>query len=156
MELELVINGVQFRLGDSEDKESLNGARFRRPGLFTRLVQRDVYRAHNCTLTCFDESFDLYPCVDGYLDYDRQWRTEAELVFAQGRLVGVHFRVIEGRYAAPNYFDRFLDLCLERFGEPRPDPGDPGALRWQQNGKRLVCSLDEDAINADFDWGFRS
>jgi hypothetical protein len=155
MDLQLIINGIVFRLGDSENSEALTEAGFRRPNLIARLLRRVRYRAPNCSLSCFDEAFDLYPCTDGYLDLDRQWRTEAELTYAEGRLVGIRFRVIEGRYAAPNYFDRFCELCVERFGDPDPASDAHGALRWQENGKRLICSLDENAINAAFDWGFR-
>ena len=64
--------------------------------------------------------------------------------------------MIDGRYAAPNYFERFRELCAERFGEPELQRVAGAASRWQEDGKRLICSLDEDARNAAIDWGFRS
>jgi hypothetical protein len=155
MDIDLAINGTDFRLGDRDDAERLAEAGFRRPNPLQRLLLREGrherrYGSDDCTVSCFREAFDLYPCTDGYLDRDRQWRTGATLVYQQGSLVAVRFRVIEGRYAAPNFYDRFLELCERYLGEPSWQ--EYRNFVWNGDGVALVCSLDDTAQNAAFDW----
>jgi hypothetical protein len=155
MNIDLAINGVSLHLGDRNDADLLAEIGFRRLNPLQRLIQREGwhqrrYHTIGCTVSCFGESFDLYPCTDGYLNRDRQWRTAAMLIYDRERLVGVSFRVIEGRYAASNYYDRFLELGEKHIGEPARRAR--GTRVWSRDGQHIVCMLDETALNADFCW----
>jgi hypothetical protein len=155
MNLDLLINEVAFNLGDRKDSDRLVAADLRPPSIWHRLVNSkyrrySIYRASNCTLQCFGSAFDLFPCTDSYLTQDRQWRTEAEVTYAEEQLVVVRFQVVEGRYAAPNYLGRFDDLCRERFGEPGKN-GDE-VLEWQDAEHRLACTYQPLGHTAEFFW----
>lgn len=159
MNLALKINEVAFDLGDPEDDGALTHAAARRLGLWHRIVRRaprgrTIYRAANCALDYFGAAFQLRPCTDSYLDRDRQWRTEAELTYARAELVAVRFRVIEGRYAAPNYLSRFDDLCREKFG----DSVQNGAewQEWRDAEHYLACRLEPAGPHAEFHWSYRA
>ncbi|MFO7654912.1 MAG: hypothetical protein R6X25_14005 [Candidatus Krumholzibacteriia bacterium] len=153
MSIDLEINGLQVRLGDPEGPAALRQAGFRSPPVWRRLLLRDSDRsrwvANNCTVTAWDGALSLYPCIDRYLNHDRRWQTRAGLVYAAGCLEEVSFEVIEGKYAAPNYFDLFQDLCSRDLGDPLHHNG---RLVWK-NGRALAeGELSLDGLNALFHW----
>ncbi len=76
------------------------------------------YTADNLTLTGIDRDFSIYPCPHAYLDEDRKWSTRVTLVVQEGILHEILFQVLDGRYAAPTFFERFSDACQAVLGDP--------------------------------------
>jgi hypothetical protein len=153
MTLELKINSVPLELGECVADEELDRADLRKAGPLRRLINHQtnghtLYLADNCKLECFDEDFCIYPCTHGYLDRDRQWETKATVYIEEGRVRKLEFHVVEGKYAASNFLDRFGEACSAVLGEPVESTG--YVTRWR-NGRATVTSiLHEDRFNADF------
>jgi len=149
----LTINGFTFELGDQVEHDVLESASFQKEGLVQKIFSRTPpdsarFNAQNCTLTCFGEDFSLYPCTHGYLNKDRQWKTSASLFSQKDRFHRFMFHVVEGRYAATSFLDRFRDACTNALGNPT----ESGRLetRWIKDKTHIVCTLHPDKTNADF------
>ena len=155
MDLDLQINGTCFRLGELRDDGRLREAGFRRLNLWRRLSAGKLgghreYQAENCTVACFGDAFELYPCTDAYLNHDRRWNTEAVLVFVQDRLTEIRFAVIDGRYAAPTFWERFRDAGISPFG--KPEATNRFSYVWNSAGGTLQGALSIDRVNCHFRW----
>jgi len=155
MDLQLVINEVAFQLSDPIMEQKLAKANFQKPNILKKLVRKfplsqKLYESDNCTLTCFNEKFLLYPMTDSYLNQDRQWETSARLAFKNGHLGGVFFQVINGHYAAHSFMDRFQESCTEQFGEPQER--NRFRIAWKSESDTITCIMHRDGINADFFW----
>jgi len=121
--MELMIDDVPLVLGEEIDPGLLTGTVFHKVGLVRRILtgkpsHRVLFTAANAQLRCLADDFSIYPCLDSYLDDDRRWETRARLYVEEGRLHTVEFQVIDGRYAAGNFLERFADLCTATLGEP--------------------------------------
>jgi hypothetical protein len=153
MSLDLKINSVHMELGGTMDDRALDEAALHKPNPLRRLFKNPpngqiLYEADNCKLECFDEEFTIYPCTHGYLTPDRQWETKATVFLDEGRVCKLEFQVLEGRYAASNFIERFHEVCSVVLG--KPVESSPHRSRWH-NGKALVaCILHPDKVNADF------
>jgi hypothetical protein len=169
MDLQLVVNDLPLRLGQSLQADQLRNAAFRKRGLIRKLFGRGavsqqnldqrflgkrVYETANCTLFCFGEEFHLYPCIDSYLNQDRQWRTAATLVYEGRRLDVIQFAVLEGRIASSTFLDRFVSSCEKRFGPP--GESDHGLFEWNGAHSRITCSLSVEDESAIFAWSGNS
>jgi hypothetical protein len=169
MDLRLVVNELALYLGQNLQPELLKGAAFRKRGFVRKLIGRrpataqsldsrfigkTVFETANCTLFCFGEEFHLYPCIDSYLDHDRQWRTSASLVYDHGKLDLVQFGVLEGRIASSTFLDRFVSACEKRFG-PHTE-SEHGQFAWNGAHSRIVCSLSVEDESAAFIWSRNS
>jgi hypothetical protein len=155
MDLDLHINGTRFRLRESRDVSRLRSAAFRAHSLWDqltggRLGPRKRYRAANCTVACFGGAFDLYPRLESYLSHDRRWQTAAGLIYLRDRLVEVRFEVIDGRYAAPTFWERFHEAATRPYGEPHSTADD--VYFWNGAAMRLEATLSKDRINCLFRW----
>lgn len=149
--MRIVINDTPLALGAVLAEDARTQAGLRQSPLWQRLLRHPHkwgrhLEASNCTLEAFDGAFLLYPCTDGYLNSDRQWRTAASLVLDQGRLRRVLVRVIDGRYAAAEFVARFGEVCTGQLGDGQVV--DRYTRRWK-NG-RMVClsTLQRDGRNA--------
>jgi hypothetical protein len=153
MDMTFKINEVPVVMGREIDTAILLEADFNRAGTLNRIRLRipsghEMYSLENCRLDCFEDDFSIYPCTDGYLDRHRQWGTRAELHLRGGIVQKLVFQVIEGRYAAANFVDRFRDRCGEVLG----DPVQTGTFitRWRNGSSHVTAILRPDRVNADF------
>ena len=151
MGLELKINSVAMELGGIIDTSALDEADFQKVGALRRLMKQmpsgqDIFHAHNCKLECFDEEF--YPCTHGYLNKDRRWETQAASYVADGKVVKVEFKVIEGQYSAANFLERFQEACIGVLGEP--EENSRYLSRWSNGTAAVTSVLHRDMINVDF------
>ena len=149
--MRIVINDTPLALGAVLAEDERTRAGLRQAPLWQRLLRHPRrggrhLEAFNCTLEAFDGAFQLYPCTDGYLNSDRQWRTAASLVVDQGRLRSVLVRVIEGRYAAAEFLDRFAEVCTGQLGEAQVV--DRYTRRWKNGRTSCVSTLQRDGRNA--------
>jgi hypothetical protein len=153
MSLEVKINSIPLELGEIVDMAALDGAELHKAGPLARLLKhipsdQTIYLADNCKLECFDEEFCIYPCTHDYLNRDRQWETKATIFLEGGRVWKLEFQVVDGRYAATNFLDRFYEACSAVLGEPVESSR--YRTEWR-NGKAKVTSiLHRDKVNADF------
>lgn len=147
------INDQPIALGQPLTAADLEGAALSRPGFWQRLLNRTNdgltrYEVSNCKATCFDDAFDLYPCTHGYLTPDRQWRTDCHVLLTGGKVASAVLRIIEGRYAAMEFVERFRESGTAVLGAPLAV--DRWTTRWT-NGSAVVTSvLRPDAKNACF------
>lgn len=153
MQLELKINSIPLVLGETVDVQALDGADFNKTGPLRRLIKnlpvgQTVYSAENCQVACFNDDFSIYPCTDSYLNRDRRWETSATLFLAKDRLQKVEFHVIDGRYAASNFLDRFHRACSRVLGDPVEKSR--FLTRWQNGTGAVTSILHNDRVNADF------
>jgi len=153
MNLELMINSVPIELGGIVDAEALGQADFQKAGPLRKLFNNQplgqtLYRAENCKLECFDDDFCIYPCTHGYLNRDRQWETRAVLYLDDDKVRKLEFQVVDGKYAASNFLDRFMEACSAVLGNPVESSR--FTTRWT-NGTAVVTSiLHPDKVNAEF------
>lgn len=153
MSLELKVNSVPIELGGKLDIKILEEGDFRKTGplhrLFTSLpLGQTLYQANNCKLECFDDEFSIYPCTHGYLNRDRQWETKAAVYLEDGRVRKLEFQVVDGHYAASNFFDRFQEACNAALGEPVESSR--FLTRWKNGTAAVTCTLHPDMVNANF------
>jgi len=153
MSIELKINSLPLKLGETVDTSSLEEADFNKAGPIRRLLThlplgQTVFQADNCKLECFDDEFSIYPCTHGYLNRDRQWKTKATLFLEDGRLWKFEFQVVDGHYAASNFLDRFQEACSTALGEPVESSR--FRTRWQNGSAAVTSILHSDMVNVDF------
>ena len=151
--MELIIDELPLRLGGSVDPQALEAGRFRKVGVFRLLVTgqsagRELFTLANCQMTCLRDDFSIFPCTHGYLDKDRQWETRASLIFKNGTLSEVLFQVIDGRYAASNFIERFADICSGVLGQP--EEIEPDTARWVNGTAMVTTHLHRNRVHADF------
>jgi len=151
--MELIIDDIPLTLGDKIDPEVLDGHSFRKVGLVRRIltgksVGRELYIADNSQMTCLIEDFSIFPCTHSYLNQDRRWETRASLFMKDGVLQEVLFQVIEGRYAAGNFIERFVDICTDVLGPP--EEPEPRTSRWVNGEAKVTTFLHRDRVHADF------
>lgn len=151
--MRIVINDIPLELGEALPEAARAEAGLRRAGLWRRLRVRAEgpgtrLDAENCVIDAFDGRFHLYPCTHGYLNADRQWRTAASVFVEGGRVRSVLLRVIEGRYAAGEFVDRFGAVCTEQLGEGHAI--DRFTRRWRNGRAACRSCLQPDGRNACF------
>ncbi len=151
--MRILVNDTPLALGDALPPEACAAAGLRPGSLRGRLADRlglavDRLEARDCTVALFDGDVRIYPCIDGYINRDRQWRTAVNLVVREGRLLSVEVRVIEGRYAAPEFVDRFVAACDARWGESQAV--DRHTRRWRNGVAHFLSHLQPDGRNAVF------
>ena len=153
MNLELKINSVTIELGGIVDTDALDRAEFQKAGPLRKLFNNQplgqtLYQADNCKLECFDDEFCIYPCTHGYLNRDRQWKTRGALFVNDGKVQKLEFQVVDGKYAASSFLDRFMEACSAVLGTPVESSH--FLTRWT-NGAAVVTSvLHPNKVNADF------
>ncbi len=153
MNLELKINSVPMALGQMVDPKALERADFHKSGPLRRLFKRlpsgqTLFLADNCKLECFEEDFSIYPCTHGYLNRDRQWQTKASVYLENGRVCKLEFQVVDGKYAASNFLERFQEACSAVLGEPVESTR--FRTRWKNDVAAVTSILHPDKFNADF------
>ena len=153
MDFNLRINKISLQPGAKIETRILKDSEFRKVGLVERLLKRlpkgqSLFIADNCTVECFADQMNLYPCTDGYLNKDRQWQTRAFVYLVEDENKKVEFHVLEGVYAAPNFTHRFRNICSENFGTPEEMP--TNHFHWKNEHFSLSSILHTDNINADF------
>jgi len=153
MGLELKINSVPMELGGMMDEQALDEADLHKAGPLRRLIKQlpsgqTLYLADNCKLECFDDDFCIYPCTHDYLNLDRQWETKATVYLEEGRVCKLEFRVVDGRYAASNFLERFHEACSAALGEPVESSR--YRTRWHNGTARVTSILHPNKVNADF------
>jgi len=150
--MEVLLNDTPIALGSALPDVACDQVGLRRPGLLQRVLSRDSdsnrFEAENCTLSAMDGAFSLYPCTHGYLTPDRQWRTAASIFMSGDVVQGVMIEVIEGRYSAAEFIDRFHQVCDERFGDAHII--DRFTKRWRNGKAYLTSCLQPDGKNATF------
>jgi len=151
MNLEFNINRQNFRLGDSLDKDRLDKARFKKVTVVQKLLSKSPlsekeFIAKDCTLSCFNGDFELYPCQERYLDADRQWKTAVNLFYRNQKLHRVLIKVLDGCYAAPNFISRFQEVCQDVLGKPRVVRS--FMTRWEYEDLAIAAILKNDGHNA--------
>ena len=151
--MEILINDTTIKVGDILPVDAVSTAGLRPANILNKLLRnhngrRARFAAEGCTVDLFAGGMRVYPCTHGYLNRDRQWRTAAEIHVERGRVLKVLIRVLEGRYAAPGFVDRFNELCTEQLGEPKTKDG--RLRRWRNGVVRCSSCLQPDGKNADF------
>ena len=151
--MKLNIEETPLTLGGQVDPDLLAESPFQKAGLVKRLFTRtadgrDLYELENPRLTCLTDDFTIFPCTHGYLDESRRWSTRASLYLRDGRLEEVLFQVIDGRYAAGNFLERFADVCTESLGDPVAH--DERGTVWRNGSAVLTGLLHDNRVNADF------
>jgi len=153
MSLELKINAIPLELGGIVDIRTLEEAALQKAGPLRRLFKRlppgqMLFRADNCKLECFHEDFCIYPCTHGYLNQDRQWKTRVSVYVADGRVQKLEFRVVDGRYAATNFLERFHEACCGVLGAPVESSR--FLTRWRNGAAAVTSTLHPNMVNVDF------
>jgi len=155
--MRLTINELPISIGEgvlgADIGADLAAAGFQRRGLLSRLLRKKprggtVFEAEDCTATCFDSGFELYPCTDSYLTPDRRWRTAANVLVVDELVVSAELLIIDARYAASEFVSRFREACNGSMGEPHA--ADRYIARWQNSGTAVTSLLRPDAKNACF------
>lgn len=151
--MRIVINDIPLALGDALPADARAEAGLSRPGPWRRLRVRAKgpgtrLDAENCVIDAFDGGFHLYPCTHRYLDADRRWRTAVSVFVDRGRVRRVLLQVIEGRYAAGEFVDRFREVCTEQLGEGQAV--DRYTRRWRNGAATFLSCLQPDGRNAFF------
>ena len=155
--MRLTINELPISIGESaigaDIGTDLAAAGFQRRGLMSRLLHREprggmVFETEDCTATCFDSGFEIYPCTHSYLTADRRWRTAANILVVNDRVVSAELHIIDARYAASEFVSRFREACNGNLGEPHA--ADRYTARWQNSGTAVTSLLRPDAKNACF------
>lgn len=161
MTMKLNIEDIPLTLGERLDATRLESSPFHKEGLVKRLISRasdgrDHYVHENARLTCLTEEFTIFPCTHDYLDKDRRWETRASIFIQDGRLEEVLFQVIDGRYAAGNFLDRFTETCTDSLGEP-VEHHERGTV-WHNGTSILTAYLHDSRVDADFrfEWARRT
>ncbi len=153
MSLEIIINSLPLKLGETVDTSALEEAEFNKAGPLRRLfkqlpLDQTVFQADNCKLECFDDKFSIYPCTHGYLNQDRQWKTKASVFVEDGKVWKFEFQVVDGHYAASNFLDRFQQACSAALGEPVESSR--FRTHWQNGSAAVTSVLHPDMVNVDF------
>lgn len=153
MKLDIAVNGVELQPGQEIVEDDLQRAGMKRlPGwrcLLRRLPSGFRYwEATDPRIVCFAGQLDIFACRDSYLDEDRKWGTALMLSEHEGRLQWLNIRIIDGVYAAGNYYNSFYDSAAERFGQPGRNGRRQAA--WQLDDLRIEANLSDDAKNAVF------
>jgi len=151
--MQIIVNDLLLELGEALDAARLQGAEFRKAGIWRRLKDRipakqTRYDANDCTLDLFDRELSLYPCTDSYLTRDRQWRTRASIFAENNRLRKLLFQVVDAQYAAVNFTERFHEACAAELGEPARNGRH--IKSWDAPGAVITSLLYPDGLNADF------
>lgn len=151
--MEVIIDNLPLKLGDSIDPGNLDEHKFHKVGLVRRILtgkpaSRELYTSENSQMTCLTEDFNIFPCTHRYLNEDRRWETRTSLFFENGILNEILFQVLEGRYAARNFIDRFGEICTDVFGAP--ENPDAETARWVNGTAVVTTVLHRDGIHADF------
>jgi len=151
--MRILVNETPLALGDSLPASTRIAAGLQPCSVGRRIVAAlglpaGRFEVRDCTLDLFDGDFRIYPCTEGYIDRDRQWHTAVDVVVKEGRLYSVEARVIEGRYAAPEFVDRFVAACDARWGESQMI--DRRTRRWRNGVARFLSQLQPDGRNAVF------
>ena len=151
--MELKIDDVPLVMGATIDPDRLSDPPFHKVGLIRRFltgrsIHRVLFTADDARLGCLADDFSIYPCTDSYLDEDRRWNTQASLFLVQDRLEEVVFRVLDARYAAGNFTDRFTELCTAILGDPRPGPN-TGTI-WHNGNTVVSGTLHPNGHEAEF------
>lgn len=155
--LDFVINGVALRPDRTTAGGDLSRAGLARLAGWRRLLRRlpagcRYWRAADPHVVCFDGQLDIFACRDRYLDLDRQWGTELLLAERDATLQWLDIRIVDGLYAAGNYYDRFLEAIGQRLGQPSRN-GRRHTL-WRTADLQVEARLSADALDARFrlDW----
>jgi 1-aminocyclopropane-1-carboxylate deaminase/D-cysteine desulfhydrase-like pyridoxal-dependent ACC family enzyme len=149
--MEILINDTVVTLGDVLADHVMAAAGLHPASVLKKLLRgrggrRLRLAAESCTAELFAGELKVYPCTHRYLNRDRQWQTAAEVVLDQGRVHKVLIRILEGRYAAPGFVDRFNELCNARLGAAKKSGG---RQRWRNGKLRFTSFLEPDGMNAD-------
>lgn len=149
----LNIEEIPLTLGEKVDSHVLESSPFQKAGLVKRLIVRasdgrELYELEDARLTCLAEDFTIFPCTHDYLDQDRRWSTRASIFLQDGRLEEVVFQVIDGRYAAGNFLERFGELCTKVLGAP--ESRDERGTIWHNGTTILTGYLHDNKVDADF------
>ncbi|HPF70016.1 MAG TPA: hypothetical protein PLQ13_05020 [Candidatus Krumholzibacteria bacterium] len=147
------INDTPLAVGAPLPAEAHTRAGLRRPPLWRRFGRRGPLRGRrldvdNCTLEVFDGSFRVYPCLDKYLDEDRQWRTAVSVFVEKGIVRTVMVRVMEAKYAAVEFAGRFQDACTARWGEGHSV--DRYTRSWRNGRTTCLSCVEPDRRHATF------
>ena len=150
--MEILINDTAIAVGEMLPHDAVATAGLQPVDFWSKLRGKHSGRqarlaAVECTIELFAGEFRIYPCTHGYLNRDRQWQTAAEIQLEHGRVRRICIRIVDGRYAAPGFFDRFNELCAERLGEPHA--ADRRSSRWHNGTLRFSSKLLPDRMNAD-------
>ena len=152
LKIDLRINDTPVKLGETIDGATLDRADFRKAGLLRRVIDRlpaglQRFEAQDCTLSCFDDKIQFYPCTHGYLTPDRQWRTQAFLFTRDDQLLKLLFKIVDGQYAAASFMERFHEECENRLGQP--EEADEFFASWRRRNMLITKVLYPDLKNAD-------
>jgi hypothetical protein len=153
MDMTITINGVALQPDQTLAAEALASAGLSRLSLLRARLRRlpggfQYWEAANPRVSCFDGQVDIYACRDGYLDPDRRWKTSLLLCERQERLQWLELRVLEGVYAAGNYYDRFQETAGSKLGPPDRTQG--RQVLWRSPPVEVSASLSTDAETAIF------
>ena len=151
--MKLNIGDMPLTLGGRLDETRLASSPFQKEGLVKRLLSRasdgrDHYVLENARLTCLTDDFTIFPCTHGYLDQDRRWETRASIYIQDGKLEEVLFQVIDGKYAAGNFLERFAGACTDSLGDPVAH--DEQGIVWHNGTTILTAFLHDNRVDADF------
>jgi hypothetical protein len=147
------INGITFDTGVAMSTDDLREAGFRRMPLWKRWIQRrprheNIWHLANPRVQCFDGALEIYPCLDGYLDPDRRWETSCRIEVQDERIARIVIEVVDGVYAAGNFFERFLEAARSTFGEPATRHKREAG--WDLPGRRVHARYDRHQYLAAF------
>lgn len=150
--MEIVINETTIAVGEPLPHDQAASAGLRPADLFSKLRRghggrRARLAAEGCTIELFAGGLRVYPCTHGYLNRDRQWQTAAEVHLERGRVRRVLIRIVDGRYAAPGFVDRFNELCADLLGEPHAVEG--RRKHWRNGKLQFSSLLQPDCMNAN-------
>ncbi len=153
MDLAIATQGMVLRPGQAVTSDILARAGLVRVPGWRCLLRRlpaglRYWEAADPRLSCFDGELDIFACRDSYLDWDRKWGTALLLGERDDRIQWLDIRILEGVYAAGNYYDRFLDSANRRFG--RPERNGRRQTIWQTDLLRVEATLSADGLNAVF------
>lgn len=153
MDLDIVVNGTTLHPGRQLTAGQLTQAGLVKLPRWRRLWRRlppdlHYWEADNPHVLCFAGQLEIFACHDRYLDPDRRWGTALLLGERDDTLRRLDIRINDGRYAAGNYYDCFLDVARERFGPPQRN-GRRQTI-WLRQPLQIEASLSADAMNAIF------
>jgi hypothetical protein len=151
--MDIIVNGVPLhprRIIADDDLKRADLAPIPRWRCFLRRLPGGFryWEASDPHIVCFDGKLDIFACRDSYLDPDRKWSTALMLRMRDSLVQELSIRIIDGVYAAGNYYSSFYDIITERIGKPLRNGRRQAA--WETNRIQIEATLSPDALDALF------
>jgi len=156
MNIDLKINDTEFSIGADIGESELNSGGFEKSGFFTKRMLKTprgqtLYFSKNCTIKCFNGSFNYYPVFgDNPDDYDYMCGTSCFIFMDGNKIVKIVFQVINGKIQSISAYKEMKDLMRKKYGDPINECSTVES--WGDENESFICELSSSKKNSYFHW----